>query len=193
MLKRGYIYIWNKNPLLKNDHSSSIHTTPKILNPHLQKSLLPLFPNQQPLIGKSFDNKFDEFPNKNLSNSKFTTISKTTHFHPIFTPSNLPNHKIPNKNYPLTNSHYFYQKQLISHFKNLTFITSRNPLYFKQKSYQIHPTHPIFTEPTFLTLKNFIPTSTIEPYFIIALFYCLKIPINHFNREYKYVSQPAHI
>ena len=86
---RGYIYIWNRNPLLKNDHSSSIHTTPKISNPHLQKSLLPLFPNQQPLIGKSFDNKFDEFPNKNLSNSKFTTISKTTYFHhlpPLFHP-----------------------------------------------------------------------------------------------------------
>ena len=114
---RGYIYIWNRNPLLKNDHSSSIHTTLKILNPHLQKSLLPLSPNQQPLIGKSFDGKFDEFPNKNLSNFTFTTISKTTHFHPIFTPSNLPNHKIPNKNYPLTNPHYFYQKQLISHFK----------------------------------------------------------------------------
>lgn len=103
--------------MLKNDHSSSIHTTLKILNPHLQKSLLPLSPNQQPLIGKSFDGKFDEFPNKNLSNSKFTIVSKTTHFHPIFTPSNLPNHKIPNKNYPLTNPHYFYQKQLISHFK----------------------------------------------------------------------------
>ena len=88
MLKRGYIYIWNKNPLLKYDPSRSIHTTPKILNPHLQKSLLPLFPNQQPLIDKSFDNKFDDFPNKNLSNFKFTTISKTTHFHPIFTPSN---------------------------------------------------------------------------------------------------------
>ena len=78
---RGYIYIWNKKPLLKNDHSSSIHTTPKIFNPHLQKSLLPLSPNQQPLIGKSFDGKFDEFPNKNLSNSKFTIVSKPTHFH----------------------------------------------------------------------------------------------------------------
>lgn len=118
--------------MLKNDHSSSIHTTPKISNSHLQKSLLPLFPNQQPLIGKSFDNKFDEFPNKNLSNFTFTTISKTTHFHPIFTPSNLPNHKIPNKNYPLTNSHYFYQKQLISHFK-IQPLSHHKPLIFQAK------------------------------------------------------------
>ena len=89
---RGYIYIWNRNPLLKNDHSSSIHTTLKILNPHLQKSLLPLSPNQQPLIGKSFDGKFDEFPNKNLSNSKFTIVSKPTYFHhlpPLFQSQNI--------------------------------------------------------------------------------------------------------
>lgn len=151
MLKRGYIYIWNKNPLLKNDHSSSIHTTPKILNPHLQKSLLPLFPSQQPLIDKPFDNKFDEFPNKNLSNFKFTTLSKTTYFHHLPPLFQSPNHKIPNKNYPLTNPHYFYQKQLISHFKIQPLSHHKTP-YISSKNH-IKSTKLIssFTEPIFLT------------------------------------------
>lgn len=126
--------------MLKNDHSSSIHTTLKILNPHLQKSLLPLSPNQQPLIGKSFDGKFDEFPNKNLSNSKFTIVSKPPIF-TIFHLSSTPNHKIPNKNYPLTNPHCFYQKQLISHFKIQPLSHHKTPCISSKKSFRIYFTY----------------------------------------------------
>lgn len=127
--------------MLKNDHSSSIHTTLKILNPHLQKSLLPLSPNQQPLIGKSFDGKFDEFPNKNLSNSKFTIVSKPTYFHhlpPLFQSQNT---KSPIKNYPLTNPHYFYQKQLISHFKIQPLSHHKTPCISSKKSFRIYFTY----------------------------------------------------
>lgn len=74
---------------------------------------------------------------------------------PIFTifhlSFNLPNHKIPNKNYPLTNSHYFYQKQLISHFKIQPLSHHKTP-YISSKNH-IKSTQLIssFTEPTFLT------------------------------------------
>lgn len=73
---------------------------------------------------------------------------------PIFTQfSHLPTpkHKIPNKNYPLTNPHYFYQKQLISHFK-IQPLSHHKPPYISSKNH-IKSTQLIssFTEPTFLT------------------------------------------